>query len=1358
MGSSVYQKGSGKSRWLEKSTCIGERPIVTAKFGGQDVNCLLDCGSMVTTVGEMFFKENMESHGMTYEPGTWFSIRGANGLEIPYLGLAIMDVQLDDEVIKDVGVFVMKDTEETKVTRESVPGIIGTNVLGKLKKFASLLKPMSDIEKKQETCIARVAGNCDQILPASTVSRIAVTCPVKQSALIGPLCKPLDQGVEIVPTLVREGEGPVKVPVINTSLQDIILKKGARIGLIWTDVEIEQESRVDVTVTLNQIIVSSNIDIIGDKHGDETETDFSHLPKINPTEFCGTELELQMAENLFRKYSHVFLREGEPLSFTPSIKHQIRTYDDEPVTQPFRRLPPYQWNEVKNHLDDLLSKGIIKESSSNYASPIVVVRKKSGELRLCVDYRKLNAKIKKDVFPLPRIEESLEALRGSTLFSTMDLASAYSQVEVEPRDQEKTAFTTPMGLYQFVRMPFGLTNAPATFSRLVSSVFREDIFQTILVYLDDIIIFADSMEQHLERMETVLRQLASHNLKVKGEKCRFFKGEVKFLGHVVSRRGVETDPDKIVAVAKWQVPKTVKELRRFLGFTSYYRRFVPKYASVAAPLHKLVGETVGRKKKNKFLNLRIESEWSGKHQEAFDALKQRLTSAEVLAYPDFNKPFILEIDASNQGLSAILSQEQNGIKRVISYASRGLRGAERNPVGYSSRKLELLALKWAVTERYKDYLSFAPCLIYTDNNPLTYLLSKSKLPATEQRWASELANYDLKIIYKPGRNNVNADALSRQEERPWDITTEEVQEQCHSLLPGSSIPDEVQCAAHTEYDGSEFESLGKDTPATALPGMTKEKMAIIQNGDKVIRRFKELLKGNKPKMKDRGRELPEVRLLISQWDRMRDNNGILYRNVSDPKLGRLSQVVLPLELREEAMRAAHDEYGHQAIERTIQLLRSKCYWPRMLRDTVGWIEGCERCTLAKREKVKTPLGSIQASRPFEVVAMDFTLMDKASNGYENILVMTDVFSKYTVAVATADQKSSTFARILVKHWFRRFGPPARLHSDQGRDFEAKLIRDLCRLYDVTKSRTTAYRPQGNGQCERFNRTLHNLLRTLPVDKKKKWPELLDELVYFYNTTPHSVTGYTPFYVVFGREAKVMPHIVMSPEEDEVEVHEWVQIHQRRLQDAYNIVQGRLKDAANRRKVIYDRKANAKESPEGTQVYVRDRRVKGRNKIQDAYRPERYKIIRKAADKDIYLVEPVSGFGVVKWFPRAEIRPCNSMRVTGPSKQKNLVIVGQPAVNRRQEQYDASASSSSSDEELVILSKGQPDEEGGPSVHVELDSPDENTQTSPSESSPAESSSNDSDSERPSQSVRRSTRATAGKHSNPFRQPRSSWTR
>ena len=217
----------------------------------------------------------------------------------------------------------------------------------------------------------------------------------------------------------------------------------------------------------------------------------------------------------------------------------------------------------------------------------------------------------------------------------MDLASAYSQVEVEPRDQEKTAFTTPMGLYQFVRMPFGLTNAPATFSRLVSSVFREDIFQTILVYLDDIIIFADSMEQHLERMETVLRRLASHNLKVKGEKCRFFKGEVKFLGHVVSRRGVETDPDKIVAVAKWQVPKTVKELRRFLGFTSYYRRFVPKYASVAAPLHKLVGETVGRKKKNKFLNLRIESEWSGKHQEAFDALKQRLTSAEVLAYPDF---------------------------------------------------------------------------------------------------------------------------------------------------------------------------------------------------------------------------------------------------------------------------------------------------------------------------------------------------------------------------------------------------------------------------------------------------------------------------------------------------------------------------------------------------------------------------------------------------------------------------------------------------------------------------------------------------------------------------------------------------
>jgi transposase InsO family protein len=958
---------------------------------------------------------------------------------------------------------------------------------------------------------------------------------------------------------------------------------------------------------------------------------------------------------------------------------------------------------------------------------------------MCVDYRRLNAKVKRDCFPLPRIEESLEALRGATLFSTMDLVSAYNQVEVEPVDQEKTAFTTPMGLYQYIRMPFGLNNSPATFSRLVGQVFREEIFQSLLVYLDDIIVFSSEVQSHLDRLENALKRLMQHNLKVRADKCNFFKKEIKFLGHVVSGRGVMTDPDKIVAVAKWQTPTTVKELRRFLGFTSYYRRFVLDYAKAAAPLHKLVGEKVGRHKKSRNMTLPLLDSWTDEHQKAFNSLKERLTSSHVLAYPDFEKPFILEIDASDQGLGAILSQEQNGVRKVISYASRGLRGSERNPVGYSSKKLELLGLKWAVTQRYKDYLTYAPCLVYTDNNPLTYLFTKSKLPAVEQKWASELANFDLRIVYKPGRNNISADALSRQQERPWDISPEEVREQCYLGLKGTPLPLEIQCAAHEQVSSTASQEW--NVPATMLPNMTLERMKLLQADDNHIQRYIWLRRGVKPSIKDRRKEPLEVQLLIRQWNKMVEQEGILFRVVQDPKLGRTKQVVMPAEIRKDALKATHNDYGHQGVERTLVLLRSRCYWPKMLRDVEEWVKSCERCVLSKQEQVKTPLGTIRATRPFEVVAMDFTLMDKASNGCETILVLTDVFSKYTIAVPTPDQKATTVARMLVKHWFQRFGPPLRLHSDQGREFESRLVKDLCHLYNVKKSRTTSYHPEGNGQCERYNRTLHNLMRALPPEKKRRWTEWLDEIVYFYNTTPHSVIGYSPFYVIYGREARVMPHLVLEPEEEQgSDINEWVAIHQRRLQESYKLVQRRMSEAALQRKASYDRKAKDSKLSVGTQVYVRNR-VKGRNKVQDMYRPERYKIIEVVSDKDIYLVEPVDGFGITKWHNRTQIRPCPIIQEGSKTPRRKPMTRRIPT-----DRIPRISESSDSEQELLVLRRAS---EAGSRASISENEP----QAEPvNTTSSVQSSSEDDPLESP---LRRSARSTAGHHRNPYHEPRSS---
>ena len=257
------------------------------------------------------------------------------------------------------------------------------------------------------------------------------------------------------------------------------------------------------------------------------------------------------------------------------MHHRIHTEGDVPVNQRHRQIPPNQFEEAKQHLQELLKKGVIQPSQCDYASPIVLVHKKSAAIRLCMDYRRLNAKTRKDAFPLPRIEESLDALGGAWYFSAIDLASAYNQVEVSPSDRHKTAFTTSMGFVEYNHMPFRLCNAPSLFQKLMQTIFREELLQILLVYLDGIIVYSCSIADHLRPLERVFQKLREHGLKIGAAKCQFFKTRVKYLGHVVSSEGVATDPAKTEAVARWPTPKTLKDLRSFLGFAWYYRYFCP---------------------------------------------------------------------------------------------------------------------------------------------------------------------------------------------------------------------------------------------------------------------------------------------------------------------------------------------------------------------------------------------------------------------------------------------------------------------------------------------------------------------------------------------------------------------------------------------------------------------------------------------------------------------------------------------------------------------------------------------------------------------------------------------------------------
>ena len=385
-----------------------------------------------------------------------------------------------------------------------------------------------------------------------------------------------------------------------------------------------------------------------------------------------------------------------------------------------------------------------------------------------MDFRKLNAISIRDSFPLPRIEEALQAVQAAVWFTSFDLAQGYLQMAMEEADIPKTAYRAgSSSLFEFTRMPFGLTNAGASFCRLMEMVIGDQQFVTLLFYLDDICIFANSADQMLDRIELVFSRLKQYQLKIKPKKSFFFQMEVSFLGHVLSAEGISPNPKKVDKVQDWPIPKTSKEVHSFIGLASYYRRFIPNFAKWSKPLNALIVPPAHQAKVHhgemKKLEL-TEFVWSKECQEGFDALKLALTTAPVLAYPDYSQPFILETDASLKGLGAVLSQKgKDGEVCVIAYTSRSLRPSKRSMRDYSSAKIELMALKWSVCKKFKDYLLGSKFTIFTDNNSLVYVKT-SKLGAAQIHWLSELALYNFDIVYCAGHSNLIANALSHRPE------------------------------------------------------------------------------------------------------------------------------------------------------------------------------------------------------------------------------------------------------------------------------------------------------------------------------------------------------------------------------------------------------------------------------------------------------------------------------------------------------------------------------------------------------------------------------------------------------------------
>ena len=427
-------------------------------------------------------------------------------------------------------------------------------------------------------------------------------------------------------------------------------------------------------------------------------------------------------------------------------EHEINTGAARPVRLPPYRLPQAYRDEVHQELQEMQEEGIIEPSSSEWAAPIVLVKKKDGNLRLCVDYRRLNSVSLTDAYPMPRIDDLVDQLGKASFISTLDLTHGYWQVPVAERDRHKTAFITPFGLFQFKQMPFGLQGAPATFQQIMDRLVQGQ-HEYLSAYLDDLVVFSNTWEEHLQHLRTVLQRLQEAGLTARLKKCQFAMKTCTYLGHVVGNGVIRPSLDKIAAVQSFAIPKTKTDVRAFLGLTGYYRRFIPDYAAIALPLTDLT-KKIGPN----------QVRWDSACNEAFIKLKNLLCTSPVLRSPDFSRPFILQTDASNCGVGAVLTQEDDdGQEHPISYYSRKLLPREQR---YSTVEKELLAIKLA-TSAYRVYLLGRRFTIVTDHRALEWLDRLRESNARLTRWSLALQAYDYVVRHRPGKDNGNADALSR---------------------------------------------------------------------------------------------------------------------------------------------------------------------------------------------------------------------------------------------------------------------------------------------------------------------------------------------------------------------------------------------------------------------------------------------------------------------------------------------------------------------------------------------------------------------------------------------------------------------
>jgi hypothetical protein len=782
----------------------------------------------------------------------------------------------------------------------------------------------------------------------------------------------------------------------------------------------------------------------------------------------------------------------EPTGLPPkrNVEHHIPQL---PHTIPpcfnFYRMSPTELMELKKQLDFLLEHGYIRPSNSPYGAPVLFAPKKDGGLRLCLDFRGLNNQTPKDKYPLPRDQDIFDQLQGAKYFSTLDALWGYWQIRIAEADVHKTSVRTPLGSYEFLVMPFGLTNAPATFQKFMESALRPFLMKFCMVYIDDIIIYSKTAEEHMEHIRLVLEALDKEKIKIKLSKCNFFRTSLDFLGHVISRNGIKPQPKKIEAIQKWPQPTSVNEVQQFMGMVNYYRRHINNLANMSAPLTDITED------KGPFA-----PQWTSECTKGFQAIKDYMSVDMLLAIPNMALPFTVQTDASRVAIGGSLHQTIDGEDRPVAFESKKLQETQRN---WPTHERELYAIYYCV-KTWRHYLQGSPISLTSDHKPLLEIRKQKQLSDKQARWVSYLESFDYNITYKAGELLIGPDALSR---RPDHFKL--VLDYLGATVTISELAEAVETA--DRYDGHNI--VGD----LAITGNWIQTLTDSYKTDQLfLKTEKELAEKSKPRSP----------FYIS--------NGLLFFKDRDkPSPARL-YVPDNSTLRNSIISEVHDLpiAGHFSRDKTLQRLQRYFYWPNMEDTVTHFIKSCDKCSKHKypTHKAATAADTYAVpDYPWDVMCMDEkTGLPETQRGNSAFWVFVDRLSRRAHAIPVAAHLDTfNVAKIWFTHIFPHHGFPHTIISDRDARFTSAFWENMWKLSGTKLNIASTGNAQADGGSERWIKTCVEILSNFAEENPTDWDLYLPSAEFAYNDSIHPETGFTPFEIDMGRSPNTPISILMQ---------------------------------------------------------------------------------------------------------------------------------------------------------------------------------------------------------------------------------------